>query len=38
DLPGGIKGTGTWGVGRDVWNCSGEVKVYRKAVGKGIGQ
>nr|GEY21959.1 hypothetical protein [Tanacetum cinerariifolium] len=35
---GGIKGTGTWGVGRDVWNYSGEVRVHRKPVGKGIGQ
>nr|GFC35902.1 hypothetical protein [Tanacetum cinerariifolium] len=30
DLPGEIRGTGTWGVGRDVWNCSGEVRVYEK--------
>nr|GEZ51371.1 hypothetical protein [Tanacetum cinerariifolium] len=28
----GIRGTGTWSVGRDVWKCSGEVRVYRKAV------
>nr|GEV87935.1 L10-interacting MYB domain-containing protein-like [Tanacetum cinerariifolium] len=28
----GIRGTGTWGVGRDVWKCSGEVRVYRKTV------
>nr|GEX69101.1 hypothetical protein [Tanacetum cinerariifolium] len=28
----GIRGTGTWGVGRDVWKGSGEVRVYRKAV------
>nr|GFA66558.1 hypothetical protein [Tanacetum cinerariifolium] len=25
-----IRGTGTWGVGRDVWKGSGEVRVYRK--------
>nr|GEX25873.1 reverse transcriptase domain-containing protein [Tanacetum cinerariifolium] len=30
----GLRGTGTWGVGRDVWKCSGEVRVYKKAVGK----
>nr|GEV21194.1 hypothetical protein [Tanacetum cinerariifolium] len=29
---GGIRGIGTWGVGRDVWKCSGEVRVYRKVV------
>nr|GEV07445.1 retrovirus-related Pol polyprotein from transposon TNT 1-94 [Tanacetum cinerariifolium] len=27
-MPVGIRGTGTWGVGRDVWNCSGMVQVY----------
>nr|GEV58939.1 reverse transcriptase domain-containing protein [Tanacetum cinerariifolium] len=30
--PGGIRGTGTWGVRRDVWKCSGDVRVYRKVV------
>nr|GEU93017.1 hypothetical protein [Tanacetum cinerariifolium] len=29
-MPAGIRGTGTWGVGRNVWKCSGEVRVYRK--------
>nr|GEY01521.1 RNA-directed DNA polymerase, eukaryota, reverse transcriptase zinc-binding domain protein [Tanacetum cinerariifolium] len=28
----GIRGTVTWGVGRDVWKGSGEVRVYKKAV------
>nr|GFA00026.1 hypothetical protein [Tanacetum cinerariifolium] len=31
-MPAGIRGTGTWGVGRDVWKCSGEVRVYSKAM------
>nr|GEX59307.1 hypothetical protein [Tanacetum cinerariifolium] len=30
----GIKGTGTWGVGRDVWNCSGDVRVYGVVWGR----
>nr|GFA13885.1 hypothetical protein [Tanacetum cinerariifolium] len=34
DMPGGIRGTVTWDVRRDVWNCSGEVKVYKKAWGR----
>nr|GEX08981.1 retrovirus-related Pol polyprotein from transposon TNT 1-94 [Tanacetum cinerariifolium] len=29
---GGAQFLGTWGVGRDVWKCFGEVRVYRKAV------
>nr|GEX33573.1 hypothetical protein [Tanacetum cinerariifolium] len=24
---GGIRGIGTWGVGRDVWKCSGEEEI-----------
>nr|GEU67307.1 hypothetical protein [Tanacetum cinerariifolium] len=31
-MRGGIRGIGTWGVGRNVWKGSGEVMVYRKAV------
>nr|GEW31980.1 reverse transcriptase domain-containing protein [Tanacetum cinerariifolium] len=34
EIPAGIRGTDTWGVGMNAWKCSGEVRVYRKDVWK----
>nr|GEV46708.1 reverse transcriptase domain-containing protein [Tanacetum cinerariifolium] len=31
-VPVGIRGTGTWGVGRDVWKCSVEVEVSNRGL------